>query len=74
LDPPLSWRKWFGHQPDRWDGFVEKYRHELATPLRQLLLAELKGIAESSTVTLVYGAHDAKENEAGCPASLSPPT
>jgi uncharacterized protein YeaO (DUF488 family) len=64
LGPTADLRKWFGHRPDRWDGFVEKYRHELATPLRQLLLAELKGIAESSTVTLVYGAHDAKENEA----------
>jgi uncharacterized protein YeaO (DUF488 family) len=64
LGPTGELRKWFGHRPDRWDGFVEKYRHELATPLRQLLLAELKGIAETSTVTLVYGAHDAKENEA----------
>ena len=64
LGPTAELRQWFGHRPERWDGFVEKYRHELATPLRQLLLAELKGIAESSTVTLVYGAHDAKENEA----------
>jgi uncharacterized protein YeaO (DUF488 family) len=64
LGPTAELRKWFGHRPDRWDGFVEKYRHQLATPLRQLLLAELKGIAERSTVTLVYGAHDAKENEA----------
>jgi uncharacterized protein YeaO (DUF488 family) len=64
LGPTAELRQWFGHRPDRWDGFVEKYRHELATPLRQLLLAELKGIAEGSTVTLVYGAHDAKENEA----------
>jgi uncharacterized protein YeaO (DUF488 family) len=64
LGPTAELRKWFGHRPDRWDGFVEKYRHELETPLRELLLAELKGIAERSTVTLVYGAHDAKENEA----------
>jgi uncharacterized protein YeaO (DUF488 family) len=64
LGPTTELRQWFGHRPDRWDGFVEKYRHELTTPLRQLLLAELAGIAEGSTVTLVYGAHDAKENEA----------
>jgi uncharacterized protein YeaO (DUF488 family) len=64
LGPTAELRQWFGHRPDRWDGFVEKYRHELATPLRRLLLAELKGIAERSTLTLVYGAHDARENEA----------
>jgi uncharacterized protein YeaO (DUF488 family) len=64
LGPSADLRKWFGHRPDRWDGFVQQYRHELATPLRQLLLAELKGIAGRSTLTLVYGAHDAKENEA----------
>jgi uncharacterized protein YeaO (DUF488 family) len=64
LGPTTELRQWFGHRPDRWDRFVEKYRHELATPLRRLLLAELKGIAENTTVTLVYGARDAKENEA----------
>jgi uncharacterized protein YeaO (DUF488 family) len=64
LGPTGALRTWFGHQPDRWDGFVEKYRHELATPLRQLLLAELQGIVAGSTLTLVYGARDTKENEA----------
>jgi uncharacterized protein YeaO (DUF488 family) len=64
LGPTAELRKWFNHQPGRWDEFVQKYRHELATPLRQLLLAELKGIAARSTVTLVYGAHDAHQNEA----------
>jgi uncharacterized protein YeaO (DUF488 family) len=64
LGPSDELRTSFGHQPDRWDMFVAKYRQELATPLRQLLLAELQGVARNSTVTLVYGAHDTKENEA----------
>jgi uncharacterized protein YeaO (DUF488 family) len=64
LGPSDELRTWFGHQPDRWDAFVAKYRRELATPLRQLLLAELQGVARDSPVTLVYGAHDTKENEA----------
>jgi uncharacterized protein YeaO (DUF488 family) len=64
LGPSDEVRTWFGHQPDRWDAFVAKYRQELTTPLRQLLLAELQGVARSSPVTLVYGAHDTKENEA----------
>jgi uncharacterized protein YeaO (DUF488 family) len=64
LGPSDELRTWFGHQPDRWDAFVAKYRQELAGPLRQLLLAELQGVARDSLVTLVYGAHDTKENEA----------
>lgn len=64
LGPTDELRTWFGHQPDRWNAFVEKYRHELATPLRQMLLAELQGVAGGAPITLVYGARDTKENEA----------
>ncbi|MGI8553383.1 MAG: DUF488 domain-containing protein [Dehalococcoidia bacterium] len=64
LGPTDELRMWFGHQPERWDEFAEKYRRELETPLRQLLLAELQGVAKVSTLTLVYGAHDTQENEA----------
>lgn len=64
LGPSSELRKWFGHEPARWDAFVERYRQELQTPLRQLLLAELQGVAVGSPVTLVYGARDTQENEA----------
>jgi uncharacterized protein YeaO (DUF488 family) len=64
LGPSDELRMWFGHQPDRWHGFAEKYCGELATPLRQMLLAALQGVADRSTLTLVYGARDTKENEA----------
>jgi uncharacterized protein YeaO (DUF488 family) len=64
LGPSDELRTWFGHQPDRWTGFAEKYRAELETPLRQTLLASLQGVAGRSTLTLVYGARDTKENEA----------
>ncbi len=64
LGPSDALRSWFGHQPDRWERFAEKYRDELATPLRQTLLAALQGVAARSTLTLVYGARDTQENEA----------
>ncbi len=64
LGPTDKLRTWFGHQPDRWDEFGEKYRRQLTTPLRQLLLAELQGVAGGSTLTLVYGARDTKKNGA----------
>lgn len=64
LGPSDELRTWFGHQSARWQGFAEKYGGELATPLRQMLLASLQGVADRSTLTLVYGARDTKENEA----------
>jgi uncharacterized protein YeaO (DUF488 family) len=64
LGPSDALRKWFGHQPKRWTAFTEQYRGELATPLRQTLLAALQGAADRQSLTLVYGARDTKENEA----------
>src|SRR5215216_4251122 len=60
LGPSDALRTWFGHQPERWTAFAEKYRGELATPLRQTLLTALHGVADRSTLTLVYGARDTK--------------
>jgi uncharacterized protein YeaO (DUF488 family) len=64
LGPSDELRTWFGHQPERWPAFAEKYRGELTTPLRQTLLAALQGAAGHSPLTLVYGARDTRENEA----------
>jgi hypothetical protein len=64
LGPSDALRNWFGHRSDRWSEFRERYRNELLTPLRQMLVAELQGAAWKSPVTLVYGARDREENEA----------
>lgn len=64
LGPSDELRGWFGHQPERWTEFAAKYRTELKAPVRQTLLAALQGAAGQSTLTLVYGARDEKENEA----------
>jgi uncharacterized protein YeaO (DUF488 family) len=64
LGPSAELRTCFGHRADRWHRFQERYREELRTPLRQLLLAELASLAGGATLTLVYGARDTRENEA----------
>jgi len=64
LGPSDELRTWFGHRPDRWNSFQQRYQEELRAPLRQLLLAELQSVARRSTLTLVYGARDTSENEA----------
>lgn len=56
-------RKWFGHDPEKWEEFQEKYFLELLKSpkvLRQLM--DL--IREKSVVTFLYAAHDEEHNNA----------
>jgi uncharacterized protein YeaO (DUF488 family) len=62
--PSTELRKWFNHDPDRWDEFVRRYRAELRAPEREALLSELAERARHGTVTLIYGARDTEHNEA----------
>jgi uncharacterized protein YeaO (DUF488 family) len=64
LGPSDELRKWFGHDPGRWDEFQARYRRELARPEQARRLDELAERARSETVTLVYGARDAQHNQA----------
>jgi uncharacterized protein YeaO (DUF488 family) len=62
IAPSTELRKWFGHDPDKWKEFQERYRRELRES-RDLLRA-LKQRARKETVTLVYGARDEEHNGA----------
>ena len=64
LAPSTTLRKWFGHEPDRWPEFRERYLAELAGPAAQALLQELADLAQAETVTLVYAARDQRRNNA----------
>lgn len=56
LAPSTELRRWFGHDPNRFERFRERYRAEL---LRQRdALAALAVEAEKGPVTLVYAAKD----------------
>jgi uncharacterized protein YeaO (DUF488 family) len=60
--PSTKLRKWFGHDPKKWEEFKRRYRKELdANPegVRQILEAMRKG-----DVTLIYSSHDAEHNNA----------
>jgi uncharacterized protein YeaO (DUF488 family) len=62
LAPSTALRKWFGHDPARWDGFRERYFAELeANPEA---LAQLRGYLARGPVTLLYGARDEEHNNA----------
>lgn len=62
IAPSNELRKWFGHDPERWPQFEERYRDELKQHSEQLALLREK--AARGRVTLLYGARDEEHNEA----------
>ena len=60
--PSNDLRKWFGHDPDKWDAFRERYHAELddnPDPVGRCLAWCRKG-----PVVLLYGAKDHEHNQA----------
>ena len=64
IAPSTELRRWFGHDPARWDEFERRYRAELAEPERSRLVDALAERATQGQVTLIYGARDTLHNEA----------
>lgn len=62
LAPSTELRKWFGHDPEKWEEFRRRYRSELEQHGDLLVL--LKHRTTEGTVTFVYAAHDAERNSA----------
>jgi uncharacterized protein YeaO (DUF488 family) len=62
LGPSDALRKWFGHDPARWEKFRQRYMSELTG--KKTLLRELAGLARRGKLTLVYGASDPVHNQA----------
>ena len=62
LAPSSELRRWFGHDPSRWDEFRRRYQAELSD--RAELMDELRALAQKGTLTLVYGARDELHNQA----------
>jgi uncharacterized protein YeaO (DUF488 family) len=60
--PSPELRKWFGHDPARWEQFQERYRQELRA--KQDAVQPLRQKANEGTVTLVYAARDEEHNGA----------
>lgn len=68
LAPSAELRRWFGHDPERFEEFRRRYLEELASESEKL--DELRHRASSGTVTLVYGARDREHNDAVVLAEL----
>ena len=62
VDPSNELRKWFGHDPERFNTFTERYKAELQA---SGALEELRqAIQEHPNTTLLYAAHDEQHNNA----------
>jgi uncharacterized protein YeaO (DUF488 family) len=62
IAPSAELRKWFDHDPGRWEEFKERYLDELKGNSEQIQL--LKQELDKGIVTLVYGAKDEEHNQA----------
>lgn len=64
IAPSPELRKWFGHDPGRWEEFRFRYAAELREEGNAPLLSALRALARQAPLTLVYGAHDSAHNHA----------
>jgi uncharacterized protein YeaO (DUF488 family) len=62
IAPSSSLRKWFGHDPQRWPEFCQRYEAELKE--QGDLVDFLKEISDHGVLTLVFSASDAEHNNA----------
>ena len=63
IAPSDALRKWFGHDPERWEEFQRRYRKELQKDIA--LTNQLQQLEKQhGTLTLVYSARDEDHNQA----------
>jgi uncharacterized protein YeaO (DUF488 family) len=63
IAPSHALRKWFGHQPEKWEEFRKRYGAELSK--KKELLREVKRLErEHGRVTLLFGRKDQTHNQA----------
>ena len=63
IAPSNELRKWFSHDPGKWDDFKKKYKRELED--QEELLDRIREIErEKGIITLLYSAKEQKYNKA----------
>jgi uncharacterized protein YeaO (DUF488 family) len=62
LSPSTALRKWFGHDPGRWQEFRRRYAAEVRK--RPERFNSLRTLAQQGPITLVFSARDEVHNDA----------
>ncbi len=60
--PSAELRKWYGHDPEKWNEFKARYWKELEA--KPELVADLAQECKANTVTFVFGSKEKKLNSA----------
>jgi uncharacterized protein YeaO (DUF488 family) len=64
IAPSGKLRRWYGHDPAKFDEFRRRYGDELREPERAEALLRLRELAASGTVTLLTAAKDLEHSQA----------
>lgn len=64
IAPSPGLRKWYGHDPERFEEFRERYLGELEEPGRADALAHLRELAADGNLTLLTATRDARTSQA----------
>jgi uncharacterized protein YeaO (DUF488 family) len=54
IAPSDALRRWYGHDPEKWEEFQERYERELEAPKAQEILDRLAERAQHGPITLIY--------------------
>jgi uncharacterized protein YeaO (DUF488 family) len=62
--PSTELRRWYGHDPSKFDQFRRRYKAELAEPDRQAAVQQLRALARSGPLTLLTATKDIDHSQA----------
>jgi uncharacterized protein YeaO (DUF488 family) len=68
--PSTELRKWYGHDPERFEEFARRYRAELEESGRREALERLRERASQGRLTLLTATRDADLSQAGVLAGM----
>ncbi len=64
LGPSDELRKWFSHDPSKWEEFRKRYKLELLATEKQRILRDIAAMAENGDLTIVYSSREPTYNNA----------
>ena len=68
--PSDELRRWYGHQPEKFAAFRQRYRQELRATEQSGALGHLRQLASHGTVTLLTATRDIEHSQAAVLAEL----
>jgi uncharacterized protein YeaO (DUF488 family) len=70
VGPSTELRRWYGHEPAKFEEFSRRYRAELGDPGRAEALAHLRELADGHRLTLLTATRNADISEAAVLAAI----